>query len=385
MIHYLVTEPFTHTMQAFLQHWGGDLRAKIRIVTYDAAAESRELPIGTYIFSDLERLLPSERRIAEVIWSRLEAAGAKLLNHPTRTLMRYELLTRLHELGRNRFRVARATERVNHLRFPVFLRVENDHLGSLSDLIRDPRKLDETITGARLRGYLAKDMLVVEYVDVSDEKGLFRKYAAFKVGDRILPCHIDCSRRWVVKDNDIVDEGTVRDEMRYLETNPHRAWLEETFAIARVDYGRIDYAVDRDGNLQVWEINTNPIVINPPSRYMPIHMQVKELFAARVRPAFGEIDFDGTAKSVAIEIPRELLRESVREKARRDRNLARRDFVWHALRKRPVMQVRRVLKPIWAPFAPLVSRWMRSKHGSNVFLVNWLACVTAFGDSALLL
>jgi hypothetical protein len=89
MIYYLVTAPFTHTMQVFLQHWGGDLQSKVRVVTYDSAAASRELPLGTYIFSDLERLLPSVRRIAEVIWLRLEAAGANLLNHPTRTLMRY--------------------------------------------------------------------------------------------------------------------------------------------------------------------------------------------------------------------------------------------------------------------------------------------------------
>jgi hypothetical protein len=45
------------------------------------------------------------------------------------------------------------------------------------------------------------------------------------------------------------------------------------------------------------------------------------------------------------------------------------------------MQVRRVLKPLWAPFAPLVSRWMRSKQGSNALLFNWLAAVTAFGDN----
>jgi hypothetical protein len=364
-------------MQVFLQHWAGDLQARIRVVTYDAVAESRELPLATYIFSDLERLLPSERRIAEIIWSRLDAAGAKLLNHPTRTLMRYDFLTKLHQLGRNRFRVARATDRTNHLRYPVFLRVENEHYGSLSEFIRDGRKLDETITGARLRGYSAKDILVVEYVDVSDTKGIYRKYSAFKVGGSVVPCHIDCSHKWVVKDNDIVDEGTVRHELNYIETNPHRAWLEETFAIARIDYGRIDYSIDREGNLQAWEINTNPVVINPPARYSALHLQVKQLFAEKVRPAFEGIDFNGTSKSIPFEIPRELLFDAARERAHRDRNLAKRAFVWHALRKRPVMQIRRVLKPIWAPFAPAVSRWMRSKERSNAFFFNLLGAVAS--------
>jgi hypothetical protein len=49
-------------------------------------------------------------------------------------------------------------------------------------------------------------------------------------------------------------------ERRYLETNPHEQDLRKIFRLARIDYGRIDYAMLGD-RLQVWEINTNPHII----------------------------------------------------------------------------------------------------------------------------
>ena len=42
-----------------------------------------------------------------------------------------------------------------------------------------------------------------------------------------------------------------------METNPHERRLREIFGRARIDYGKIDYAMLGD-RLQVWEINTNP-------------------------------------------------------------------------------------------------------------------------------
>ena len=60
------------------------------------------------------------------------AAGAKLLNHPQRTLKRYDLLTMLYEKGRNSFRVVRATDKTTPLKFPAFLREFRDLDGALA-------------------------------------------------------------------------------------------------------------------------------------------------------------------------------------------------------------------------------------------------------------
>ena len=77
---------------------------------------------------------------------------------------------------------------------------------------------------------------------------------------RILPRHLFFSRHWVVKDWSVLDDALLREEQQYLATNPHERQLREIFAAARIEYGRIDYSL-RDGEMQVWEINTNPIII----------------------------------------------------------------------------------------------------------------------------
>jgi hypothetical protein len=57
--------------------------------------------------------------------------------------------------------------------------------------------------------------------------------------------------------------------------------------------------------------------------------------------------------------------------------MARRTIVWHALRKGPILAMRRVVKPLWVPFAPLFSRWMRSNRGNNTLVFNWFAVSSA--------
>ena len=41
----------------------------------------------------------------------------------------------------------------------------------------------------------------------------------------------------------IFDRERADEELRYCEANPHEAWIAEMFRLARIDYGRIDYAV----------------------------------------------------------------------------------------------------------------------------------------------
>ncbi len=361
MIYYLVTPEYTHTMRTFLDHWAGDVRGRIRILTYDEAFHSPELPVGTYIFSDLERMLPAETETATLVWNQLHGAGARLLNHPTRTLRRYDLLTMLYAKGRNRFRVARATDRAAELRFPVFVREEADHAGSITKLLANRRKLDDALSGAMVRGHRLKNLLVEEYCDTSDANGVFKKHSAFIIAGRVVPCHVDCSRGWVVKDTDIVSPEVMEEERRYLETNPHRQWLEETFALAGVDYGRIDYSL-LGGAPQVWEINTNPIVILHPDNYSEIHMPVKRMFAERIRPAFEAIDTVAPGRTIALSVPPLLLARLKKESSRRRRALARHQRVRRITRSVPFRMVRGIARPFLTAISPLVARMGRREN-----------------------
>jgi len=50
-------------------------------------------------------------------------------------------------------------------------------------------------------------------------------------------------------------------ELAYARSNPHAVELAEIFALAQVDFGRIDYGL-RNGRIEVFEINTNPDLLS---------------------------------------------------------------------------------------------------------------------------
>jgi hypothetical protein len=361
MIYYLVTPRFEHTIKNYLAFWAKELEPRFQILFYNDVLRARELPLGTYIFSDLERLLPAETQIATQMWEQLNAAGAKLLNHPKRTLKRYDLLTLLHEKGRNNFRVVRATDKKTPLKFPVFLREEGEHSGSLTVLLNSRQELDEALVGAMFRKHQLSTLLVVEYCDTKDANGVFSKYSSFVVGGRVVPCHVDVSRGWVVKDTDIVDESIMDKELNYVRTNPHRVWLEETFRLAGTEYGRIDYSFLGD-KPQVWEINTNPVVILTPDHYQEIHMPVKRTFAAHIGPAFAAIDtLAGIEKMIPIKVDTNLMARMDRELAEH-RKLEARQKMMKSLTNSPAVQaIRKVVRPLMTPIAPLLARISRNR------------------------
>ena len=106
---------------------------------------------------------------------------------------------------------------------------------------------------------------------------MVRKYGAFKVLDRILARQIHFSRRWILREPDIRTPETTREELEYVETNPHAEQLREIFALARIDYGRIDYSMV-GGRIQVWEINTNPMILIPRDREDPLRFTAHDRF-----------------------------------------------------------------------------------------------------------
>lgn len=360
MITYLVTPEYTHTMRTFLDHWAGDVKHRIRIVPYHDVLRAVALPLGTYVFADLERLLPTEMEIATLVWAQLHTAGARLLNHPIHTLRRFDLLTMLYEKGRNQFRVVRATDPATDLRYPVFVREEADHRGSITKLIENRHQLDDALSGLMVRGHKLKNLLVIEFCDTRDADGIYRKYSSFIIGGRVVPCHIDCSRGWVVKDTDLVNEAIMAEERSYLQTNPHRAWLEETFGLAGVNYGRIDYSLFGD-KPQVWEINTNPIVILHPDNYSAIHMPVKRMFADQIRPAFAAIDSVAPGPSVTIELPAALVERGEKEDRQRRKALDHHTRVRRITRSVPFKIVRGIARPVLTALSPIVARVGRAR------------------------
>ncbi len=336
MIYFLVTREGAFGMEEYLASWGQPLAGRIQPITYDELPRFRRLPIGSYIFSDLDRLTPLGLEVAQRVWTALgrdRRSGARL-NHPTRVLRRYPLLRALAESGRNDFRVSRADEPLERLRFPVFVREENEHTGSLTELIHSEAELQLALRQATGRGFRLEDLLVVEFCDTADERGVYRKYSAYVVGDRVIPRAITFSEHWVGKAAAAAyDVARAGEEREYVERNPHEGWLREIFALARVNYGRIDYGL-AGGRPQVWEINLNPTLVRrlrsdgrDPDGLddQGLRLPAKQLFFARLRAAFETLDCAGEARRVIpIDIPagaRRRLKTDVRARrwARRGR------------------------------------------------------------------
>ncbi len=239
--------------------------SRVALLTYDEIVDRQEVHLGTYIFVALDQLTRTEKEIAAECCQALSRACPEttLINHPSEVLLRYDLLKASFARKRNDFCVRRAFAFPLCRKFPVFLRGDLDHNGSLTGLLCTRRELAEAVARSLCRGYRLRDLIVVDYCDTVDRSGIFRKYSAFIVGDRILPHTLMHSTNWITKSHGrLIDVGTAREELAYVQSNPHAKWLRETFGLAKIRYGRIDYGL-KDGKPQVWEINTNPAIVRP--------------------------------------------------------------------------------------------------------------------------
>jgi len=265
VIFFVAPSQDTWCMEAYLRQEGCKLCSRIKILTFEDIATQRELSLGTYIFSALDQLSRTEREIAELCWEALSRActECKLVNHPAEVLCRYDLLKACFELERNTFHVVRASEFYRCRSFPVFIRHEHRHTGSLTRLLYTRGQLTLALAKKLVRGHRLRDLIVVEYRDTVDRSGIFREYCAQIVGDRIIPQALVHNYNWVTKwQGRLMDAEKALEEREYVEGNPHAYWLRETFKLAKIRYGRIDYGV-KDGLPQVWEINTNPMIVRP--------------------------------------------------------------------------------------------------------------------------
>ena len=261
MIHFLVPAAGAFGMEDYLALDRPSPAGRFRIIPYERLGEHKSFDRGTYVFSGLDQLHGASQRLVVQLHDALAGApGVRLLNDPRRTLRRFPLLAALHQSGRNMFRAARADGDLAPLRYPVFLRTERFHGGSISPLLDSRRALEAAIGLALLRGHTLSDLLAIEYCSTAASDGLFRKYAAFKVGDRILGRCLYHGRDWMLKfEGSEYTREFVLEEQEYVMHNPHAAALAEIFGVAAVDYGQIDYAL-LDGRIQTWEINVNPTI-----------------------------------------------------------------------------------------------------------------------------
>jgi hypothetical protein len=238
---------------------GQALGADVLALRYDDLPGRTEWPRGLYLFSDMQRATPWQRAVATQLWDRLsERSDAfRLYNHPEHSLRRHQLLRALYEAGVNKFNAFRLDELPTSLRFPVFIRYEDQHIGPSTGLLNAEEELERALSEMLVAGHRPEKLIVAEFQDTACETRIFRKYGAFRLGDRVYTGHMMASTDWSVKReiNDRVLVGT--EDFEFVKTNPHADQVMEAFKVAGLTWGRIDYGV-LDGRIQVWEINDNP-------------------------------------------------------------------------------------------------------------------------------
>jgi hypothetical protein len=360
MIFFVVPDDSFFSIADYLENQGRPIADRLDLVFYPELVYRRKLRLGTYVFCALDRLTEAEREITLRAWEALSATGCeiRLLNHPTKTLLRYDLLRKLYETGINRFQAYRASETRRPKRYPVFLRLENEHLGDIGGLLHNQAQIYAALARARLLGYRIRDLLIVEFCDTADRAGFYRKYSAFIVGDEVLARFSNVSRRWMVKaEGQHMDESTVMDERRFICENPHGAALREVFRRGNVDFGRVDYSM-LDGKVQIWEVNLGPTIGRGPlanarsplmEKYRPLREFGRQHFYRGFQTALEKIDSTvDPRREISLALPDSLVRQYKKEKQQARRALFHRNTVervryssWTRLAKRLVTPSRK--------------------------------------------
>lgn len=258
MIHFVV--PLPDTVQDYFDGLLKPIESQCTTIAWRDLLNKSSLDPGVYIMAGLNRLGPgSLALLTEVLAAINGQPGFRVLNDPTQTLGRYELLTKLRAEGLNDFSIFGAWEDLSRIRFPAFVRDRSRDGGTLS-LLHSMWQVDRAIGRALFDGAAIDQIIVVEFLDTADTRGVYRKYSAYKIGDRILPVSIDSGREWVMRAQSTqFTRESLEEEREFLSQNPHKETLARVFELAGVGFGRIDYSL-KAGRLQTWEINTLPTI-----------------------------------------------------------------------------------------------------------------------------
>jgi len=151
--------------------------------------------------------------------------------------------------------------------FPLLLRSPGFHTGE--HFVRVERPEDVREAAAALPG---KTLNAIEFVDVRSGDGKVRKYRVIAVAGRLYPLHLAVSERWKVHyfSADMSENEHHRAEDRRFLTDmsatigSHAVRTLEAVAEAlALDYGGVDFALDAQGRVVVFEANATMIVPEP--------------------------------------------------------------------------------------------------------------------------
>jgi hypothetical protein len=295
MIVFFVTHGARAPLREFFGVWGARVPAKL--VYYERLTRRREVPgADVYVFTDLERLTPEGLRLTSELADTLGGpnSAARIVNHPREVLLRYEFMRTLHERGINPVGVHRALSVPADLRYPVFVRNEHEHR-VLTPLLESREGVEQQLARFRANGVDPGALLLVEFVDVADEDGLYHRHVTHVIGDAIVPGYLAFGPNWEVKFGPFLEGERLDRQRASVLSAEHEPVVRKLAELACVGYGRFDYAV-ADGKIVVWELNTNPTLLLLPREMTPSVLEEMIPFADRLASAFERLVGESTGR-----------------------------------------------------------------------------------------
>jgi hypothetical protein len=260
MLHYVATGTHLYTIRSVAPGFAAH-GMTLQTWAWADMLKAETLPCGLWVLTDFDRLPAWWIEVAAHRAGLLRAAGVPVLNDPRDFVHRAAFLRRMYRAGLNSFDCWCPALGEMPDRFPVFLRTILAHRGTLTDLLPDAAAAAAALQEARAAGHPVGNLVFIEYRAAADATGVFRKLAAYRVGDRIIPALSVNDRGWHAKYGTVgaASDAQYAAERAAIVASPHEDALRAAFEVAGATYGRADYAVV-GGRVEVYEINTNPSI-----------------------------------------------------------------------------------------------------------------------------
>ncbi len=250
--------------------------ALVEFFRKEAALPHHRLIINAVGDADVrsEALAAAERLIA--------GSSAPVINCPAKVLAtgRCENAHRLGRISgllaphcagfsRERLMASTAAEELREqgFEFPILARTPGCHMGRNFVRVEKPGELGKAI--AELPG---SEMMVLQYLDGRGADGNIRKYRVLMIGGKLYPVHLAIAKHWKIHyfSAEMENEREHRaEESRFLSDMPGVLGPSVMTALDRVqetlglDYGGIDFGLNAQGQVLLYEANATMAVYRP--------------------------------------------------------------------------------------------------------------------------
>ena len=192
---------------------------------------------------------------------------------------------------------AAATLARHGLAFPLLLRLPGCHTGLNFSQVESLAALPAAL--AEIPG---QELIAMQYLDSRGADGMSRKYRVMMVGGQLYPLHLAVSRQWKIHyfTADMADHAEYRaEEAAFLEDMPRALGplamtaLQGIQSVLGLDYGGIDFALNAQGEVLLFEANAT-MAVNAPDpgeqwdyrrpAYNRVMAAVQNMLIQRARP-----------------------------------------------------------------------------------------------------